>query len=439
MINSSKSFALLLLASGLIAACAAKPPNVQPIAPTSDVTQEIEATQKMLDQAKNDNLEILAPRSFERAQVSLNEAREKALDGKSNEKVLKNVADSRAWLRVAEDKGAVTRAAAKDLSAARTGAIRANAPNLFQKEFLNLDDSARDLSAAAEKGDTSVANREGELLAKRYHELEGKSLTKNFLTEAQENLKAAKKANGDKSAPQSYSKAEAKISNTQGLIDKDPANIDAIAKSAKDATEESKFLLGVVEKTKAGNSEDLVLQGEQQRRELAGMAVGLEATQAELEKSKSEAAKRQAAEKTAQQLRAQLRPQEADVSVEGNAVKVRLKGVQFGANKTTLNKKSTSLLDKVDQVLGTVGVSQVTVEGHTDSVGDEQVNQEISQKRAEAVQNFMASSGKLVPDKVKAVGRGEEAPISDNKTPRGRAENRRIDLVIEPGVGSRVE
>ncbi|HEY8270893.1 MAG TPA: OmpA family protein, partial [Pseudobdellovibrionaceae bacterium] len=130
----------------------------------------------------------------------------------------------------------------------------------------------------------------------------------------------------------------------------------------------------------------------------------------------------------------QLKPNEAEVFVENNAVKVRLKGVQFGSNQTVLNKKSTALLEKVDQALGTVGASSIVVEGHTDSVGSAEANKEISEKRAQAVQNYLVQKGQIASDQVKAVGLGEEGAISDNKTSRGRAENRRIDLVIEPRV-----
>src|SRR3989338_4544724 len=105
MSTSIKRMTLLFVTTGLLVACAAKPPNVQPIAPTSDITQELEITQKMLDQAKETNLEVLAPKNYERAQVSLNKARELMIRGKSHEKVLQNTAEARAWLKLAEEKG----------------------------------------------------------------------------------------------------------------------------------------------------------------------------------------------------------------------------------------------------------------------------------------------------------------------------------------------
>lgn len=185
--------------------------------------------------------------------------------------------------------------------------------------------------------------------------------------------------------------------------------------------------MAVNEKTKAGNTEDLVLQTEKQKLTLRGMQAGMAATEAEL-------AQKNAALKTAEELRKSLRPNEADVFVENNAVKVRLKGVQFSPNSATINKKSASLLDRVDKVLGTVSASSIAVEGHTDSTGSPETNREVSAKRAEAVQSYMVNKGSISSNQIKAIGKGQENPISDNKTSRGRAENRRIDLVIEPKV-----
>ncbi|MNL60822.1 Outer membrane porin F precursor [compost metagenome] len=71
------------------------------------------------------------------------------------------------------------------------------------------------------------------------------------------------------------------------------------------------------------------------------------------------------------------------------------------------------------------------VEGHTDTIGTKKANMAISQKRAKAVQNYLVSSGKVEASNIEARGMGYERPITDNKTAQGRAQNRRIDLVIE--------
>lgn len=424
----------LFIASAALAACASKPPNMQAIPDTADATAEVEATQKMLNAAKDNNLDVFAPKNFSRAEENLAEAREALVKGKSKEKILDRVARSRGWLEEAEARGSVTRAASKDLSDARTGAVRATAPLLYPKEFKKLDEEARELAAKAEKGDIEKLTERGERLTTGYRNLEVSSVSKMHLGDARMNLQAAKKDGAEKLSPKTYEITESKISHAQAVINENPRNMSAITAASKDALNQSRFLLMVNQKTKEGNTEDLVLQSERQMRRLSGMEAGLAATEAGLAATEAELHQKNAALKTAAELRKSLKPNEAEVFVENNAVKVRLKGVQFSPNSTTINKKSASLLDRVDKVLGTVGASAISVEGHTDSTGTPETNREVSEKRAEAVQNYMINKGSISSNQIKAVGMGDESPISDNKTSRGRAENRRIDLVIEPKV-----
>jgi outer membrane protein OmpA-like peptidoglycan-associated protein len=428
MISKMKLQLAMSLATGaMLAACAAKPPNVHPLDASADAAHEVELTQQMINQAKDENLDIMAPKNFERAQETLTDARDSLNRGKSNEKILAQVADARAWLAEAQTKGEVTRSAAGDVSDARSGAIRAGAPALYPKEFKKLDEQARDAAADAEKGALDKATKQGNQIMKGYHDLEVQAVTKNFLGEAQANMANAKKLGAEKAAPKTYGLAESKMAYAQSLIQAGPRNRAGIAKASAEATDTSQFLVNVTQKVKQGNTEDLVLQSEKQRALITGLAVGAASTEAEL-------AQKNSVLKTADALRSQLKPSEAEVFVENNAVKVRLKGVQFASNKATLNKKSTALLEKVDKALGAAGVSKITVEGHTDATGSEDKNKEISQKRAESVEKYMASKGNISSDRIEAVGRGSENPISDNKTQKGRAENRRIDLIVEPKV-----
>lgn len=434
MFRNATPILSVFVLSLFLGACAAKPTHVEPIAATADSAQEIELTARMISEAKEQNLDILAPKSYERAQESLADARQQMVKGKNKEKVLKNIADARGWLEEAKNKGDVTRAVAKDLPDARRGAIRANAASLYPKEFEKLEKRALSLGKDGETGSLVGGAEEGDKLTADYRELEVKALTKGVLGEAQVNLEAAKKENAPKHAPKTFQVTETKINNTMALIKENPRDTAAIRKAAADAVEQSKFLLVVAEKTKQGNTEDLVLQTEKQRRMISGLSQEQATTEANLATTEADLAQKTTALKTAEQIRSQFKPNEAEVYVEGNAVKVRLKGLQFASNKATLNKKSTALLEKVDKALGTVGASQITVEGYTDNVGNDDTNRSISQKRAEAVQGFIVSKGRLPAQNVKAVGRGEENPVSDNETPRGRAENRRIDLLIEPST-----
>jgi outer membrane protein OmpA-like peptidoglycan-associated protein len=72
---------------------------------------------------------------------------------------------------------------------------------------------------------------------------------------------------------------------------------------------------------------------------------------------------------------------------------------------------------------------KIVVEGHTDAVGSEESNQKLSQQRADSVRKFLISQG-ITADRVVALGKGEREPIADDATPEGRANNRRVEIVV---------
>ena len=106
--------------------------------------------------------------------------------------------------------------------------------------------------------------------------------------------------------------------------------------------------------------------------------------------------------------------------------------VMFPVGKSELMKSSQTQLDRVVSALKDQGDRQIVVEGHTDSQGSETMNQDLSQRRAEAVRDYLISKG-VDEDHVKAVGAGEADPIASNATAAGRATNRRVEIIVRPG------
>jgi OOP family OmpA-OmpF porin len=79
--------------------------------------------------------------------------------------------------------------------------------------------------------------------------------------------------------------------------------------------------------------------------------------------------------------------------------------------------------------LGANPSSPVTVEGHTDSIGSNQYNQKLSERRANAVRQYLIEKG-IASSRIQVIGYGEERPIADNKTAEGRAKNRRAEFQV---------
>jgi outer membrane protein OmpA-like peptidoglycan-associated protein len=127
----------------------------------------------------------------------------------------------------------------------------------------------------------------------------------------------------------------------------------------------------------------------------------------------------------------------ASVKEESRGLVITLNGsVLFATGKSELLPAAKNKLDEVAAAIKDLKPGQtIVVEGHTDSVGDDASNQTLSQARAQSVRDYLASKG--VPnDKVTAVGKGEGTPVADNKSPEGRANNRRVEIIVSPGGNS---
>jgi len=74
--------------------------------------------------------------------------------------------------------------------------------------------------------------------------------------------------------------------------------------------------------------------------------------------------------------------------------------------------------------------SKIEVEGHTDSVGPDTYNMKLSERRATTVKDYLIKEAGVNSSKIKAIGFGESKPVADNKTAAGRAQNRRVEILI---------
>ncbi|MCC6476969.1 OmpA family protein [bacterium] len=116
-------------------------------------------------------------------------------------------------------------------------------------------------------------------------------------------------------------------------------------------------------------------------------------------------------------------------TVEG-AVVMHLYGLKFATGQSSLDRDQRSLLRKAMEACAFFDGAQITIEGHTDSEGDEEKNLELSEKRAASVGQLLAKEMGVHQADIVTVGKGEASPIATNDSARGRALNRRIDLVL---------
>jgi OOP family OmpA-OmpF porin len=102
--------------------------------------------------------------------------------------------------------------------------------------------------------------------------------------------------------------------------------------------------------------------------------------------------------------------------------------VQFGFDKDTLTKQAKVALDQLATNIPSTKGYIIAVEGGTDSVGDAEYNYALSQRRADAVIQYLASEHNVPAHKIYLIGLGKDKPVDSNKTREGRAKNRRVDV-----------
>ncbi len=138
------------------------------------------------------------------------------------------------------------------------------------------------------------------------------------------------------------------------------------------------------------------------------------------------------------QLREQLASERAQHAVEVERVRDDLlkltlaNEVSFDVDSATVKPAFTPSLGKVAEVLQQFD-SEVTVVGHTDATGADAYNQQLSERRARAVRDELVRQG-VAATSLSAVGRGEAEPRADNTTPAGRAQNRRVEILVRSNV-----
>jgi len=105
------------------------------------------------------------------------------------------------------------------------------------------------------------------------------------------------------------------------------------------------------------------------------------------------------------------------------------KNIFFTANSEQLTINSTEPLDEIVTLLNANSSAKIIIEGNTDASGKPETNMTLSQKRAETVKNYLVQNG-VDELRITAIGYGSRKPVDTNKTPEGRAKNRRVELKL---------
>ncbi|WCM88728.1 OmpA family protein [Acidovorax sp. NCPPB 3576] len=188
---------------------------------------------------------------------------------------------------------------------------------------------------------------------------------------------------------------------------------------------------------KQAGSETDRLRLEARTREADASARNAQVAQARAMTAEQLAAQQQAQARAAQdrvrQLEAQLRDIEGQQTERG--LLVTLGDVLFAFNKADLSAQAAPRLDKLANFLKQFPERKLLIEGYTDSVGSDSYNQELSERRAQAVRDALVQRG-VDTSRITARGYGKSYPVAENGSPEGRAMNRRVEIVIADAQGN---
>lgn len=105
--------------------------------------------------------------------------------------------------------------------------------------------------------------------------------------------------------------------------------------------------------------------------------------------------------------------------------------IQFDTNKAVVKDQNNAELAELADIMRKYPDLKVMIEGHTDSVGNDDLNMNLSQKRADSVKNYLVTKFGINASRLDAKGYGETRPIEDNNTKEGRQKNRRVEAALE--------
>ena len=252
--------------------------------------------------------------------------------------------------------------------------------------------------------------------------------------------------------------AEARAAEERRRIEEELARREADARERERIRADAEARLAA-ERTRAEQDAAARTQAERDR-----VAVELEKMKAELEVTRKAAEEAQkAAELERQRLEEQRKAEEsrvaelararqaqaqaeealkstlsqlAQVRQEARGLIVTLPGsIYFDVNKTDVKPAMKDRLAQIGKALATVPDRHVLVEGHTDSTGADDYNLKLSRLRAEAVRSILIAGG-VAPDRVESQGYGKTRPVASNATAEGKAQNRRVEIVLQGGAGA---
>jgi len=475
--------AMVVATIWVLSACAGGQVEMEEVGTTVNPAEEVNRFDSEISNAQKNQLNVLAPTSFAKAEAYLNDAKKALKSGDELSEILEPIASGHAQLQHAEEMAQVARTTLPNAIKARELARAAGATNLGE-DYVRAEEQFLKLTKAIENNDLRYAQNNREKVAAAFDQLEVRAIKDQTLGEARKLIKQAEEEGARKLTPKTLAVAQQKLNDADAFISEHRYEKEKIQQKSAEALFQAQRLVQVTRQSKQVGEmqpEQLTLWVEgilsqtasklsapdmrnesfdTQRENILGSIKSLQedwqfiASQEKvhLEEIKSlkqqvallegktqeeQAAKeRLEAEKQFNELYTEVKgyftSDEAEIYKQGNRLIIRLRAMQFPVGQAVIMPSNYGLVSKVQRSIRTFGEPDVVIEGHTDSTGSPELNEHLSQQRADSVRDYLIANGILSEDKIVAIGYGSKRPLASNETEMGRAINRRIDVVISP-------
>lgn len=389
--------------------------------------------------AQQDQIDVLAHKEYAKGNVYLEDAKRGLKQGDSPETVLKNASIAKALFEDARQTAKSRQALASRILTARASALSAGVrkSDALVERLLEIDD---DLRGETKQFSRSLSPEDFSAFQKKYLALEVRAVQFRELNGAKQAIAQAKDQDADDLAPETLQTASLDYETAMNMIAQSPRSSALYKKSVDDALASATLLVDVMNVIMGakGTPEHIALQIVKQKRALGELTTTLKSAQQTLQEKESvlktqevqlaRASTQVRFQQAMDEARKEISPDDALVYQQGNQLVFRLKRMNFPSGAAVIPEYSKLLLAKVEAIIKKLDAETVTVQGHTDSVGSDKVNQRLSTERAKAVASYLHSIGGGY--KIQFIGYGESYPIASNETSAGRATNRRVDLVV---------
>ena len=470
------------LVAAVVMGCAASQPKGQGDE-YGKLAELTEALNQELLAAKADDVDTLAPELFQEARGAYLKARSALNDGARPAAIEDYLTTSRQYLDQALAVAGEARMIIRQTNVAREKAIVAGSRDLGEP-FEEIEKQYRKLLAAIENDNIGYAQDNAQKVQQGFRTIEIMAIKHHALDPVRRLMAQAREQDIEKVTPQTYSQAQERLTAAEQFIDQNPYAKQEIADHAAQALFMAQRMMAVANSCRrfeALSPEASALFAEEQiailgraldvedvrnleltdqiavlataarklleanrastqlnqsyRSQIAAMEQrisGLQGFSRQQEADKARLAAEREFNERFDQVQRYFSSNEAEVYKQGNQLVIRMRGIKFPVGQATLSPENYHLLSKVQRAIHTFDPESIIIEGHTDSTGSAQLNQQLSQQRAHAVKAYLSANDPEIADLIKALGYGSDRPLASNNTAEGRAVNRRIDVRIIP-------